>query len=135
MLEKAEADEFIKRHEDKFRHVLDDPNWVRVKDSQWLRYRVIDGVPVGVVVSLYQLQYAAYPINCEDLQRLLRGRLASKVDVIVIVFMKSRRDHIGTVEAGAFHDQSLVNKPTISGKHGDFWSLTEFEVEGKESPL
>ena len=86
MLEKAEADEFIKRHEDKFRHVLDDPNWVRVKDSQWLRYRVIDGVPVGVVVSLYQLQYAAYPINCEDLQRLLRGRLASKVDVIVIVF-------------------------------------------------
>jgi hypothetical protein len=128
--------DFIKRHEDEFRHVLDDPmHWRRVEDSDWLRYREIDGVKVGAVASLYQPNFSSFPINCKDMARLIEAKLAGRVDVIVIVFLKTRREYIRSAEAGAFHDQKLVGRPTIPGRKGDFWSLTEFEVEGKVSPL
>ena len=122
MLEKTDKDNFIPRFADALSHAFDDRSWERIPNGSWLRYREIDGIRIGVVVSIFQPQFSSYPVNCDDMARLRNG----KVDLIVIVFFKpsdgGRHKHVCNKEAGTFYDQTLAHKTTITGRFGEFWS-------------
>ena len=62
MLEKTDKDNFIPRFADALSHAFDDRSWERIPNGSWLRYREIDGIRIGVVVSIFQPQFSSYPV-------------------------------------------------------------------------
>ena len=138
MREKMEGD-LIERFAEHLRHVIDDRRWERIEETNWLRFRVIDGIKIGVILTTMSPTRTTYALNKPETMRLLEAKHRGKADLIVIVAVKTnsdgRREHVCYVEASSFYENVLRNKPTIPGEFGDFWSLTEREITGEDPPL
>ena len=96
----------------------------RVADANWLRYKTIDGVVIGVLLATWNANFGNYAANKRELRRLLDASDAGKIGKAYVQTSKydSKLEDEEIVEARWLWERLQDVKPR-EGQLGQFWSL------------
>jgi predicted membrane GTPase involved in stress response len=97
-------------------------------------YGEINGARVGIAVANKSAQYTNYALNKVHVEGLLAAKHGGKVDRAFIVAVANGAFIIHH-DAEEYHADLLVNLTPRSGRFGEFWTLTEYDVTGEEAPF
>jgi hypothetical protein len=119
---------------DNWRQVLaamfDDKRFKEI--DSWLWFAEIDGKRVGVAVATRSSRFDTHALNQQSLDRLIEAKRSGKVDNTFIV--AARIDALNNISFIAANDAEylqtvlLQKMRTRTGRHGQFWTLTEHMI-------
>jgi hypothetical protein len=96
-------------------------------------YGKVGGARVGVVIANRGTQYANYALNKGHFDHLLAAKQSGKLDHAFIV-AAANGTYITHHDAEKYVGL-LADLQPRSGQFGEFWTLTEFDVTGEDSPF
>jgi hypothetical protein len=97
---------------------------------------VIDGRRIGIIVATKNNGYQGFAVNKTELDSLLAGKAAGRIDEAHVVAMEyiGVWKYVGEIEAEQLKAKLSGIEPR-NGRYGEFYSLPDFDFLGEDAPF
>jgi hypothetical protein len=120
--------------------IFKDPRFRQLSGSRHLWFGEVDGMKIGVILATIRPPYTSFALNEDEMERLLAGKQAGKIDRAAVVAARNDItnsggwEYLGHADAEKVREKLRGVRPR-SSDYGNFWVLPSGIIEVEDEPF